>query len=122
MATTVSLVIANCANTPIDLTIHGTGMVVANLFLTCDGNNVPYTVVNETSDTINVRPNVFTNGLWCFGFVPYAALLCTRLDCPALDFSGLYFLNNAKAQKHDSYNTSERKIPNPLVRTALIGE
>ncbi len=37
--------------------------------------------------------------------------------------SGLYFINPAKATRHDSYYGGiEKKIPNPTIKTALIGE
>lgn len=39
------------------------------------------------------------------------------------EISGIYFINHTKATKHDSYyNNIEKKIPNPTIRTALIGE
>lgn len=39
-----------------------------------------------------------------------------------LKFSGIYFINPNKSNRHDSYYNSENKIPDPTVRTALIGE
>lgn len=39
---------------------------------------------------------------------------------PGLDIGGIYFINPAKA--HDTYYTSEKKIPDPTIKTALIGE
>jgi hypothetical protein len=39
------------------------------------------------------------------------------------DVSGIYFINPAKTTKHDSYyGDIERKIPNPTIKTALVGE
>lgn len=39
------------------------------------------------------------------------------------DVSGIYYINPTKAERHDSYYGSiESKIPNPTVKTALIGE
>jgi len=36
---------------------------------------------------------------------------------------GIYFINPTKATKHDSYYTAiEKKIPNPTIKTALLGE
>jgi hypothetical protein len=36
------------------------------------------------------------------------------------EFGGIYFINPAKA--HDTYYPAEKKIPNPTIKTALIGE
>lgn len=37
--------------------------------------------------------------------------------------TGIYFVNPTKSEKHDTYYGSvEKKIPNPTVRTALLGE
>lgn len=39
------------------------------------------------------------------------------------DISGIYFINPNKTTKHDSYyNDIERKIPDPTIRTSLLGE
>lgn len=39
------------------------------------------------------------------------------------DISGIYYVNPKKITNHDSYyNDVEKKIPNPTVRTALVGE
>ena len=36
------------------------------------------------------------------------------------DLGGIYFINPAKS--HETYYTAEKKIPNPTIKTALIGE
>lgn len=42
---------------------------------------------------------------------------------PLLDVSGVFFINPKKAQRHDTYySNQQRKIPNPTIRTALLGE
>lgn len=39
------------------------------------------------------------------------------------DLTGIYVINPNKLERHDSYyGNNERKIPNPTVRTALIGD
>lgn len=39
------------------------------------------------------------------------------------DLGGIYFINPIKVARHDSYyNSVEKKIPNPTVRTAFMGE
>lgn len=38
------------------------------------------------------------------------------------DLSGLYYINANKATKRDGYYTADKKIPDPTIRTALIGE
>jgi uncharacterized OB-fold protein len=39
------------------------------------------------------------------------------------EISGVYYINPGKTGKHDSYyNDVEKKIPDPTVKTALIGE
>jgi hypothetical protein len=36
---------------------------------------------------------------------------------------GIYYINSLKAARHDSYNNGvEKKIPDPVIRTALLGE
>lgn len=40
-----------------------------------------------------------------------------------LELSGIYFINPKKSNYADSYNGGDnRKVPDPTVRTALIGE
>jgi hypothetical protein len=40
----------------------------------------------------------------------------------ALDSGGIYFINSFKPARHDSYNNGiEKKIPNPIIRTSLLG-
>lgn len=42
---------------------------------------------------------------------------------PLPDMSGIYYLNPRKSVNHDShYNSIELKIPDPTIRTALLGE
>ena len=42
---------------------------------------------------------------------------------PEPDLSGIYFIDVNKAEHHDSYyNDIEKKIPNPTIKTAFIGE
>lgn len=42
---------------------------------------------------------------------------------PSADISGIYYLNPNKAEFHDSYyNNVENKIPDPTIKTALLGE
>jgi hypothetical protein len=54
---------------------------------------------------------------------PYGEDVVIPPDPPATDVSGIYFINPVKTTKHDSYyNDIEKKIPNPTIRTALIGE
>jgi hypothetical protein len=38
------------------------------------------------------------------------------------DISGIYFINPLKANKRDSYYDADRKVPNPTIRTALLGD
>jgi hypothetical protein len=45
---------------------------------------------------------------------------CTDLTC-VTELSGIYYISPDKT--HDSlYNATEKKIPDPVIRTAIIGE
>jgi len=40
-----------------------------------------------------------------------------------IDISGIYYIHPDKTLRHDSYyENEEKRIPNPTIRTALIGE
>jgi hypothetical protein len=49
-------------------------------------------------------------------------LIALPLQCPILDLSGIYFIDPSRKLKQDLYNIVNRNIPNPTIRTALIGE
>jgi hypothetical protein len=61
-----------------------------------------------------------------FGNSKSCPFLVTRVSLAPVtpDLSGVYFMNDnsATAPTHDVYNTTTKKIPNPTIRTALIGE
>jgi len=57
------------------------------------------------------------------GSEPNISQLSIEMMTGLPDLSGIYFINPNKATKHDSYyNDNERKIPNPTIKTALLGE
>lgn len=69
-------------------------------------------------ETIPINnPTGLTNGFW-WGL----SLASAAPVVPAAEHSGIYYINPTKAERHDSYYDDEKKIPNPTVKTALIGE
>jgi hypothetical protein len=46
-------------------------------------------------------------------------LFNTTLQCP-IGLSGIYYIDSGSTR--DTYNDALRKIPDPTIRTALIGE
>lgn len=130
MAISVALVNVNCSESPISFSIFGTGMDSNQLvILAPDLTYVPFTVVYNTPDLIKIQlTNPFVNGEYRIGFNPAFVTsgewtFVTTLQCPAPNLSGIYFINPVKIALHDSYyNSIEKKIPDPMIRTALIGE
>jgi hypothetical protein len=43
------------------------------------------------------------------------------LECP-IGMSGIYFIDQSRKAMRDTYNEVIKKIPDPTIRTALIGE
>jgi hypothetical protein len=125
MALTLALMNVKCASVgaPVPyIAIHGTGMDYRDLTLTRDG--IPTTfLVGYVSPyiihTFNFNPP-FQSGVWCAKMrdVEY----CTQLQCPLLDLSGIYYIDPERLHLQDFYNAAIKKIPDPTIRTALIGE
>lgn len=44
------------------------------------------------------------------------------LQCPVQALSGVYFIDSARVAMRDTYNQLIKKIPDPTIRTAYIGE
>jgi hypothetical protein len=124
MATTVSLVTINTEDTPISITIHGTGLVDPNLkIIHPSGQVLTYDIIIDTprmAKINNINPP-FENGRYRIMFLN-RELFVIDLATPKIDLSGLYFINPSKTTRRDTYYTAEYKIPDPTIRTALIGE
>lgn len=125
MALTLSLMNVKCASvgTPVPyIAVHGTGMDPDDLKLFRDGIPVLFSV-GFTSPylihTFNFNP-AFITGTWCARM--RTAEYCTVLQCPLLDLSGIYYIDKQRLHLQDYYNSAIKKIPDPTIRTALIGE
>ena len=80
-------------------------------------------ITSITADGFTGLADVATAGIQTFYFGFYGPVAFTEPQGIYQDVSGLYYVNPAKATWHDSYYGSyERKIPDPTIRTALIGE
>jgi len=44
------------------------------------------------------------------------------IQCPLQDLSGIYYIEPNRRQMRDTYNQILKKIPDPTIRTAMIGE
>ncbi len=131
----VSLIIPNCDESPVTLSIHGYGMAGRDINLAGqDPRGIPgppevgyyytFTVLFDTPNLVklgNLYPP-FTTGLYAIGFQSRIGVYAAYLQCPLPELSGIYFINSRKTQKSDSYYPVDLKIPNPTIRTALIGE
>jgi len=49
-------------------------------------------------------------------------LFNTYLQCPTPTYDGIYFIDSRRVRNSDVYNNVSKKIPDPTIRTALIGE
>lgn len=64
-----------------------------------------------------------THDAWVGDYVQMLTYLPGAAPPPVGDLSGIYFIDPPKLTRHDSYyNDEEKKIPNPTIRTALLGE
>lgn len=63
---------------------------------------------------------------WLFdGDITSTCLINSNMIILATDvsFGGIYYINRLKTLRHDSYNSGiEKKIPDPTIRTVLLGE
>jgi hypothetical protein len=58
-----------------------------------------------------------------FASLPPVVIPPVVVPLVTINYTGVYFIDPTKVAKHDSYyNAIEQKIPNPTMRTALIGE
>jgi hypothetical protein len=119
---TVSTVILNCVTHTID--ILGDGLLGdANLKIkNPSGVYIPYTVLLNTTYVVrllNSNPPA-PNGEYQ---IEYAGrvLFTSVLICPVPDLSGIYFIDPTRRRNSDVYNNQSKKIPDPTIRTALIG-
>jgi hypothetical protein len=129
---------ADCAAKHIIVT--GTNFLTPTEFtLTApDGSDSSPAIISHNSTTIVVQPILaggnFVNGNYCAqfrntdpvdGFMSsYSNYFCTDDDlvCDVVtELSGIYFVNPINT--HDKYNGPvDKKIPNPTIKTAFIGE
>ena len=127
MAQHISVMLVACSvGTPPDtrIEIHGTGLDdTEGIEISVDGVkpigfyigfNSPYII-----HIAGLNPP-FKTGVWT---VKLRGVTFTQaLICPAENVSGLYYIDRVRSLMQDAYNDRIRKIPNPTVRTALIGE
>lgn len=85
-------------------------------------------------DSVSTRLTKFnlSTGAELFSFQPYLQIGASTqiavyhpegVVVPPPDISGIYFINPDKTTNHDSYyNDVENKIPDPTIRTPLLGE
>jgi hypothetical protein len=136
MALYVALIIPNCNESPVSLSIHGFEMEGREINLAgTDPRGIPgppgvgyyyqFNVLYDTPTLVkigNLYPP-FTTGLYAIGFQSRPGSYAAYLECPITDLSGLYFINPNKEIKADNYYGGQaRKIPNPTIRTAPLGE
>jgi len=104
--------------------IHGTGLDdVEGFEITCDGVKPDsYFIGFNSPYIIHVAGLVpaFKTGTWCVKL--RSTSFCQVLICPAENVSGLYYIDKTRQRMQDLYNDRLRKIPDPTVRTALLGE
>lgn len=86
-------------------------------------NTALYTI-GSYQPTATATPERYGHAASC----PFLILNNEIIPPPTIDMSGIYYINPNKTTgggtgKHDSYyDDVEKKIPNPTIRTALIGE
>ena len=131
----ITNVSANCATK--QLVITGTSFLTpSDISLDGPTGNSSPAVISSNSTTVVVQPPLdagkFINGSYCIifrnidpvdgfksNFSNYRcsneALICT------VDLSGIYMITPS-VKTHDIYNTSEKKIPDPTLKTAILGD
>lgn len=122
----VTFVTANCAaiGGP-TLNIFGSDMDVSRLMISNSaGVNIGINIISSSPILIEVSTTGgFVNGNYAIGFIPYLSeTFLVTVACPTITLNGLYIVNQAITNRRDAYLTTANKIPNPTIRTALLGE
>jgi len=120
---TISMVTLTCPFLYLD--IIGTNLVGdENLKLKdLNGNYTTFFISIPTPHLIRLTSfnPVLTNGMYQLEYKG-RLLFEFSTQCPPQDLSGIYQVEPARRQMRDTYNQVLKKIPDPTIRTALIGE
>jgi hypothetical protein len=120
---TVSMIALTCPFQYLD--VIGTNLVGdENLRLKdLNGNYTTFVVTIPTPYLLrlsNFNP-ALTNGVYQLEY--NGKLLFEMItQCPPQDLSGIYQIDPARKLMRDTYNQVLKKIPDPTIRTAMIGE
>jgi hypothetical protein len=122
MAMSVAMMLVDC-NAP-GFDIYGSGLSPDDLKIV-DSKGVEYTFLVQVSTPYYIRLVNFTPSIFNDTYtVKYKdrALYTSVMVCPPPELSGIYTMDATRTRMQDFYNDFNKKIPDPTIRTALLGE
>lgn len=120
---TVAHMAVNCPFVSID--ILGSGLIGDEKLKLKDPNGIFLTFTITVNTPYRIRLEGFNPYPQIGQFQLYydnRLIFETILQCPAEQLSGIYSIDSNRQLMRDTYYFLLKKIPNPTIRTALIGE
>jgi hypothetical protein len=112
--------------TPVNINLWGDGLLADPSLNVKDQNgvNIAFTVVSAQPHQIilnNFTPALVPNTFYTvyYGTRP---LIQALYEEPKIELGGIYYIDSKRNRMADLYNNISKQIPDPTIRTALIGD